>query len=330
MIVSRCTCTIVIAILVSVMLCAETATSPLELTGKIPLPSVAGRVDHLAADLHHGRLFIAALGNNSVEVLDVRTNSLMASISGVLEPQGIAYVHAANRLFVASGGDGSVRIFDGSTLKAVGSLRLGRDADNIRVDTTQGRVYVGYGDGGLAVLSFSGKRLADIALKGHPESFQLAEKRPRIFINVPDSHVIAVVDADSFKILAEWPITDALDNFPMALDEPNRRVFVACRRPARLLVLDMDSGHVLAQLPTVGDADDVFYDPIHARVYVIGGQGQVAVYGQQTPDRYSNIDAVATVAGARTGLFVSEWDRLFVAVRDFAGHPAEVRIYQPK
>jgi hypothetical protein len=116
----------------------------------------------------------------------------------------------------------------------------------------------------------------------------------------------------------------------MDTDEANRRIFVACRRPARLLILDMDSGATLARLPTVGDAGDLFYDPIHARVYVIGGQGRIGVYAQETPDQYQDMGPVPTVAGARTGLFVPEWNRLFVAIREFAGHPAETRIYQPQ
>jgi YVTN family beta-propeller protein len=317
-------------VLLGAVVAAQKQIPPLALTGKIPLPAVHGRIDHLAADVYHSRLFVAALGNDSVEVVDVRTNSLLASIQGVAEPQGVAYVKSSNRIFVANGGDGTVRMLDGLTLKPLGSVHLGVDADNIRVDAAHDRVYVGYGAGALAVLDSTGKRLAVIPLTAHPESFQLAEKQPRLFINVPDSHSIAVADSNSFKVIAEWPVTDGQENFPMALDEANRRIFVACRRPSRLLVLDMDSGLVLARLPTTGDADDLFYDPIHARLYVIGGQGQIAIYRQESPDTYVQIDSVATVAGARTGLFVPEWNRLFVAVREFAGHPAEIRIYQPQ
>lgn len=303
---------------------------PVALLAKIPIPAVEGRIDHLAVDFYNGRLFVAALGNNSVEVIDVRTNSLLASIHEVTEPQGVVYVKSSNRIFVTSAADGTVKMFDGSTLKQLGSLHLGKDADNIRFDSAHDRIYVGYGDGALAVLDSTGKRLADITLKAHPESFQLTEAQPRAFINLPDTHSIAVVDTNTFKVIAEWPVKEGFDNFPMAIDETNRRVFIACRRPARLLILDMDSGLILARLATIGDADDLFYDPIHGRIYVIGGLGKFAIYAQETADRYVYIDSVATVAGARTGLFVAEWNRLFVAVREFAGHAAEIRIYQPQ
>jgi YVTN family beta-propeller protein len=311
-------------------LTAQNPTEPLEAVGKIALSSVHGRIDHLAADFYHGRLFIAALGNDSVEVIDVRNNASLASITGVVEPQGVAYSKSPNRLFVTNGGDGTLRIFNGTTLKPLNSLHLGQDADNIRLDAAHKRLYVGYGDGAIAVLDLTGKQLADIPLKAHPESFQLAEKAPRLYVNVPAAHSIGVVNTNTLKVIAEWPIKEGQDNFPMALDEANRRIFVGCRRPSRLLVLDMDSGIVLTQLVTVGDADDLFYDPIHARIYVIGGQGQIAIYAQQTPDRYVAMDSVGTVAGARTGLFVPEWNRLFVAVRQFAAHPAEIRVYQPR
>jgi DNA-binding beta-propeller fold protein YncE len=298
--------------------------------GTIPLTELHGRIDHLAADIYSGRLFAAALGDDAVAVLDVRSNRLVATISSIREPQGVAYVKASNRVFVTSAADGSVHLFDGSTLKATGIVHLGRDADNLRVDLARNRVYVGYGEGALAILDTAGKHLAEIPLKAHPESFQFAEKQPRLYINVPEAHEIAVADSDTLKVLAEWPVKEGQENFAMAIDEANRRIFVACRRPSRMLVLDMDSGLVLAQLSTVGDADDLFYDPIHARLYVLGGQGQIAVYAQETADKYLRLDSVATVAGTRTGLFVAEWNRLFAAVREFSSHKAEIRVYQPQ
>jgi hypothetical protein len=138
------------------------------------------------------------------------------------------------------------------------------------------------------------------------------------------------LDCDSGKLIANWPVKEGTDNFPMALDEAHQRLFVACRRPARLLVLNMDSGVVLAHLPVAGGADDLFYDAIHARLYAICGEGHITVYKQEAADHYRVAGEVPTVAGARTGLFVPEWNRLFLAVREFAGHPAEVRIYQPR
>jgi YVTN family beta-propeller protein len=327
---SRHYTSLILLLVLAAVLPAQAPAPPLELAGKIPLPDVKGRIDHLAADVYTARLFVAALGNNSVEVLDVRSNAVIASLSGLAEPQGVAYVKSANRLFVANGGDGTLRTYDGSSLQPIGSVRLGSDADNIRVDEDRNRFYVGYGDGAIAVLDAAGKRVADIPLKAHPEAFQLAEKQAKLFVNLPDAHSIAVLRSREYKVAAEWPVRNGAENFPMAIDEANKRIFVVCRRPARLLILDMDSGLVLAHLPAPGDADDIFYDPIHARLYVTGGEGRIAVYAQHSSDSYSEIGEIPTVAGARTGLFVPEWNRLFVAVPELGGRPAEIRIYRPR
>jgi len=319
-----------IALLFCVGLAAQKQTAALELLAKVPLPGVHGRLDHLAADVYRGRLFVAASADGRVQVVDIRHNSVVDPLSGVAEPHSIAYVKSSDRIFVSSAGDGTLGAYDGDTLKFIGSLRLGSNAGAIRVDASRDRIYVGYGDGALAVLDSSGKRLSDIPLKAHPESFQYAETEPKIFVNLPESHSIAVVDCETGKPIADWPVKDGLDNIPMALDEAHKRLFVACRRPARLLVLDMDSGVVRTHLPAAGGADDLFYDPIHARLYAVSGEGHILAYAQETADRYTAAGDIATVAGARSGLFVPEWNRLFLAVREFGSHPAEIRIYQPR
>jgi len=311
-------------------LSAQKQPAALELIGKILLPGVHGRLGHLAADIYRGRIFVAASEDGSVQVLDIRHNAILTPLSNLAEPHSVAYVNSSDRVFVSNAGDGTLHSYEGGTLTLIGSLRLGTDAGAIRVDAGRDRIYVGYGAGALAVLDSSGNRLTDIPLSAHPESFQCAETQPRIFVNLPDARSIAVVDCDSGKLLADWPVKEAMDNFPMALDEAHRRLFVACRRPARLLVLNVDSGIVSAHLPAAGGADELFYDPIHARLYALSGEGHISVYEQETADRYSVAGEVPTVAGARTGLFVPEWNRLFLAVREFGGHPAEIRVYQPR
>lgn len=310
-------------------LAAGQDSSPLALNGKILLPGVHGRIDHLAADYYSGRLFVAVSGDDSVAVIDVKTNSVIGSLGGMKEPHSVAFLHSSHRIFVTNG-EGSVAFFDASTLKPLGALPLGADVDAIRVDAEHDRVYIGYGDGAIAVLNGDGKRIADITLRSHPDSFQLARNQAWLFANLPGTNTVAVVDTQSLKVIAEWPVPNAQENFPLALDEEHHRVFVACRQPARLLVFDADSGKVLAHLPTVGDANDLYYDPIHSRIYVIGGRGQVASYAQRSANDYEQLESAATSVGSRTGLFVPEWNRLFIAVRDFGAHPAEIRIYDPR
>jgi DNA-binding beta-propeller fold protein YncE len=197
---------------VALLTCAH-AQDALTLDKAIPMPKVNGRIDHLAADVPGQRLFVAALGNNTVEVIDLKAGRTLQSLPGFAKPQGIAYVSKLNRLFIANGQDGTCRILDGHSLKTIQSTQCGHDADNVRYDFKAGRIYVGYGDGALAVLDAgSGARLADIKLAAHPESFRLESTGPRIFVNVPGANEIAVVDRDKGEVTATWPLKEAKAN----------------------------------------------------------------------------------------------------------------------
>jgi hypothetical protein len=169
--------------------------------------------------------------------------------------------------------------------------------------------------------------VADIALGAHPESFQLEGNGPRIFVNLPDARSIGVVDRRRGAVTARWGTGDASANFAMALDEAHKRLFVVCRSPARLVVLDTDSGAIKATLPTVGDCDDVFYHPAAALLYLSGGEGAIATYRQVDADHYEEMSRVETVKGARTSCFSRELGRLFVAVRRQGQQPAAVWVY---
>jgi len=304
------------------------AQTPLRLEKTIPLPNIAGRIDHLAFDVENQRLLVAALGNNTVEVVDIKSGNVVRTINGLAEPQGVLYEPEKKRLWIANGADGTVRIFDAQTFQPLRSIALGDDADNIRRDAAAQRIYVGYGSGGLAAFDVEGNKVADVKLDAHPESFQLEKSGSRIFVNLPNSKKVAVVDRGKSAILASWATDDAASNFPMALDEADDRLFIVCRRPAVLLALDTKSGAVVAKLPTVGDSDDLFYDAKRKRIYASGGEGEIFVYQQQDPDHYSKIAQIETVKGARTSLFVPESGRLFLAVRREGENAASIRVYE--
>jgi DNA-binding beta-propeller fold protein YncE len=295
--------------------------------GSILLPTVEGRIDHLAIDLEGHRIFLAALGSNSVEVIDIDANRVVRSLFGFHEPQGIRFLADAHRVVVANGGDGSVQFLDGSHLTLLTSVRLAGDADNVRYDSRAKRVYVGYGDGALGALDSSGQRIGDVKLAGHPEAFQLDPAGGRIFVNVPTAGHIAVIDATALSVTGTWPVMQKCNNFPMAIDEEHHRLFAGCRNPARLLVYDMTSGNFVSGIDIVGDTDDLFYDSAMKRIYVIGGGGSVTVLEQEDADHYRRIQTIATAPGARTGLFVPELRRLFVAVPHRGAQPAELRVF---
>jgi DNA-binding beta-propeller fold protein YncE len=292
-------------------------SSALSLTTHIPLPNIDGRMDHFGVDVKDQRLFVSALGNHTVEVLDLQKGQRVQTLSDLEEPQGQFYDASTNRLFVATG-DGATRIYNGTTFQLLQTVKLVDDADNIRYDARSRGVVVGYGgekslrgrpagSGGLAFIDANGKQSGDIAVDAHPESFQLEKNGTRVFINVPDKKEIQVADAVKKTVLARWPTTAATTCFPMALDEAHQRLFVGCRMPARLLVYDTASGKMVASLEIVADTDDLFYDAARSRVYIIGGRGFIDVLQQKDPDHYERIARYTTPAGTRTGLFVPDW-----------------------
>jgi len=294
---------------------------------EIPLPNVQGRIDHFSIDPSGQRLFVSALGNRTVEVINLKRGERTASIANLKEPQGVAYDPDAKRLFVASDGDGTVRSYDGNSFAPLNTANLGDDADNIRYDSQAKHVIVGYGDGGLASFDTNLKTLSDVKLPVHPESFQLERDGSHVFVNLPDDSSIGVIDRKTNEV-KKWHITAAGANFPMALDERNKRLFVGCRNPAKLLVFDTDSGKLIAELPAAGDTDDLFYDATRKRIYLIGGAGYLDVFTQKDVNQYELITRIKTSPGARTGLFAPTLNRLFIAAPRRGSNAAKILVYQ--
>jgi len=256
-------------------------------------------------------------------VLDVDAGKRITSIKGLAEPQGVAYVPAAHRIVVAMRG-GSVASFDDATYERKALLADLGDSDNLRYDGSQ--LWLGYGEGALGLIDPSTLKLdANIPVGGHPESFRLEESGPRIFVNVPDKREVAVVDRVKRAAVTHIPVGPT-NNYPMWLDEAGHRLFVGIRRPAQLLVLDTESGKRIAAVPCVGDTDDLFYDARRARVYVIGGEGYIDVFDAAAGGKYDRIAHIATRAGARTGLWSPELDRLFVGWPARGGKPAQIQV----
>jgi len=309
-------------------LAAEPAALTLE--SNISLGDVRGRIDHVAFDLPRQRLFVAELGNDSVGVVDVREGKTIKTLTHLAEPQGIGYVPSTDTVYVANARDGSVRLFQGDDLAPVGQIALGEDADNVRVDDAAHRVFVGYGSGALAVIDASNRRkIADIPLKAHPESFQLDPSSPRIFVNVPDAREIAVIDRGANHQIASWSTGSLKANFPMALDQTHQQVLAIFRHPAKMGVFGALDGQLLTAVDTCGDSDDVYFDAKRNRVYVSCGEGFLQIFAVEG-DTYADLGRVVTAPGARTSLFVPGIDRLFLAVRAAGGGPAAIWVFRPQ
>jgi DNA-binding beta-propeller fold protein YncE len=326
--VKRLGLAIAIAVVCNHLTVAEPGGAGLQLKQTIPLPGVEGRIDHFDLDAAGEKLFVCALGNNSVEVLDLHKGERVHSIGDLGSPQGLVYVPELNRLFIANDKGGLCNIYDAKSWRVIVTADFQDDADNVRYDSATKRIYVGFGEGGIGVINATdGKRVGSIKLTAHPEAFELEKHGRRIFVNVPNAGQVAVIDRDKGEVIATWKPDGASANFPMALDEASHRLFIACRNPAKLVVLNTDSGDTAATLDIAGDADEVFYDAKRRRLYVICGAGFVDIIEQTDSDHYKLAVKVSTASGARTGLFVAERDDLFIAVPHRGTQAAEIRRY---
>lgn len=344
---------LLVALFLPVVAIAQAPPPALVLNSRIALPDAKGRMDHLGVDMKGERLFAADFDNHTLEVVDLKAGRLTHTISDLDNPQSAFYDPASNRIFVPCEGDGAVKIFDGTSFQLLQTVKLSSDADNIRYDVRHKHVLVGYGgekflfgkvvrgkgDGALAILDDSGKKLGDIAVDAHPESFQLEKAGNRAFVNVPDRHEIQVADLDKNAVIAHWHV-GCEDNFPMALDEAHHRLFVECRVPASLVVFDTDTGKVVTSLAGAS-SDDIFYDANKARIYVLGqaakgaepsvaGPGFVMVFQQKDADHYSKIGTYPSGPGAWTGFFVPEWSKLFVSARRQGEQSGEILVFETK
>ncbi|MFI5401369.1 MAG: YncE family protein [Planctomycetota bacterium] len=308
--------------LAPLLLLAATAYAgddPLKLERSIPLEGVKGRIDHLVLAPDGNRLVVAALGNNTVEIVDLKEGRVVHRIKDIGMPTAGAFV--ADGLVIAAADDGKLHFFDNRTYERLRSVEVGADADPVRADGS--RLYVGVGEGVIVAVD-RGAKTFEIPLAAHPEGFQLETKGPRIFVNVPDAQQVAVLDRDKRAVVATWKL-DVRDNYPMALDEKSGRVLVGCRTPPKLLALDMRDGSVKASLDISGDVDDLFLDPATRRLYASCGEGFLDVIDA---DKCERVARVVTSKGARTCLLDTKEGRLFVAAPMQEKKPAEILVFR--
>lgn len=328
--------------------------------GSRPNVGVPGRLDHLAYDPATDRLFVAALENNSLEVIDLATGERVKSIPDLPHPQGIAVVSTAGRVAVGCGGDGLVHVFDTRTLEETNTVKAGPGADNVRYDAKANTIYVANrvsdrrsaaGAPGVltAVDAATWEVLRPIEFTSRPESFQLDPNSARIFANVPGGlratadGVVRVVDRNTGAAVAEITLPDRARNYPMAFDPVHERLFTVCRRPARLIAIDTRAYRVITEAKCTDDSDDLFYDAQTDRVIVICGgyrpdfdddatrpanppseMGTIDVFAVGPAGGLRKIAETPTARHARTGYFVPTRRAIYVAVPPQDGHDAQI------
>ena len=310
--------------------------APLRPLNAIPLADVSGRIDHLCADVKGRRIFVAALEKNTIEVVDVTSGKIVRTLDGFAKPQGVLFVPEVNKLFVASGKDGTVKALDGTTLEVTSIATVSLGADAIGYDAEAKELYVGSGggdagkvQGDLTVLeAASGRQVAALATDAHAGGSVAERRGGRMFVLVPEKGQVVVLDRKSRKELAKWIVPGIEKNVALDLDENNRRLFLGVRTPPSVVVLDTESGRVVASVPAVATVDGLSFDAATRRIYVTGGEGFLDVIQQLDADQYKRIARIPTGPVARTSLFIPEWRRLFVAVPKDKERGAELRVFE--
>lgn len=309
---------------------STTEDLPLVLTETIPLRGIVGRFDHFGEGA--GKLFVSALGDNHALVINTGGRVLEQSLP-VQDPQGEAYSPDSKELFVASGEDG-VHVFKGTPFKQIALVSFEDGADDLRYDAANKRVYAGHGDektGGLAGIdAMTNMVVEDYKLGAEPENFQAETSGPNIYVNVPDLGEISVINRNT-KAITHWKLNGIANNFPMAMDEPDHRIFIGTHDPARMAVFDTTSGSMVAAVPGVIDTDDIFFDADLKRIYMPGGAGYIYVYQMKDPDHYELLAKIPTTVGAKTAGYWGRqgkgFDRFYLAVPARGNESAEIRIY---
>ncbi|MEA3108237.1 MAG: hypothetical protein QOI88_2842 [Gammaproteobacteria bacterium] len=326
---------VALALLFSFSVASAENGAALKLVQTIPLPEVDGRIDHFAIDVKGRRAFLAALAKNTIEVVDLRVGRVNHTIPGFAKPQGVLFIPKFNKLFIASGVDGSVKTLDGTTLAVIHAASVSLGADAIGYDPRSKEIYVGSGgvdankeQGDLTVFNVAnGAQVVALTTDAHAGGSVVEGQGERVFVLVPEKAEVVVLDRKTKAQVAKWTIPGIQKDVAIALDEKSRRLFLGVRTPASIVVLDSDSGTVVASVPTVATLDGLSFDSATRRIYTSGGEGFVDVTQQIDADHYERIARIPTGPIARTSVFVPEWHQLYVAVPRDKERGAELRVF---
>ena len=311
---------------------------PLKLVQTIPLPDLKeGDFDHFTSDPENHRLFLTGEENDKVFVFDTTTNKLIHTIDPATSPHAILYRKDANKLFIVEGDDSAVRVYDSNSYQKLGEIKLTIDADSIAYDPATKYLYVVNG-GRAAKTNYSlisvvdttqSKKLRDIRIENnHVEAVVLEKSGPRLFFNITGMNAVGVMDRKQSSLQTTWPLPAGTEqNVAMALDEKNHRLLISARKPGKLIVMDSDTGKVIADLPAVGMIDDLAFDPIQKRIYLPGDQF-VDVFEQKDADHYVRLAEIPGGFRAKTGILIPELKRYYLAAPKNGTKNAEVRVYE--
>ncbi|HTD12473.1 MAG TPA: hypothetical protein VK676_10430 [Steroidobacteraceae bacterium] len=328
-------------------------TQALRLVGAIPLPGVKGRLDHMGVDLEKKRLFVAAVADNTLEVVDLSGRRVLSTLAGFKDTQDALFLGGDfNKLYVSSL-DGHVRVFQGESFRLVQEFKVESDPNRLFYDPVTDLIYFGYGGqnagfdayGRVGILQpkrgagydqLVADMIAPTPRPGHLADIAMEDNG---ILLICDSRADLIYEFDTRKreLIKSWPASGdgAAD---MALDRTHHRLFVGTRSPPEMTVYDSLSGKTIQSLPAPQTMDGVYYDAALRRVYMTGGRwygtpdaspGWIYVYQEKDPDHYEIISQIKTRPGSGTSLLVPQFNSFYVASQAIGNQEAAVLIFEP-
>jgi len=280
---------------------------------KIPIPGQGGW-DYLIVDEGARRLYVSH--GTQVEVLDVDSGAIVGKIPNTLGVHGIALVPELGRGFVSDGQTSTVTIFNLKTLETIGHVPTGKKPDGIIFDSATSQVLAfNGGSNSVTVISAAdGKVAGTVDLGGGPE-FAVADGKGHVFNNLEDQNQVVKIDSKKLVVEQRWPLAPCEAPSSMAMDRPNRRLFIGCRSKV-MAVVDADSGKVITTVPIGDHVDATAFDPDSRLIFNSNGEGTITVVRQDTPDKYSVVETIKTLPKAKTMAFDPKTHHLFLSTAE--------------
>src|ERR1700719_1580554 len=277
--------------------------------------------DYITVDPAARRVYLSR--GTAVEVMDADTGALVGYVPGFKRQHGVALAPEFNRGFISDGTLAQVTIFDPKTLKTLGEAKAEPDTDCVVYDPASKRVFTMNGDSHSTTVidAKSGSVIKTVDLVGSPE-FAVADGKGMIYANLANKNQVAAIDARTLEVKSKWPTAPSGGSTALAIDREHRRLFSAGRNPAILVVMDADSGKVIQSFPITAGTDAAAYDPETGMIFVSTREGNIHVFHEDTPDKFSVVDTVKSEVGAKTMGLDTKTHNLYLDTTDFGPAPA--------
>ncbi|MFI5257468.1 MAG: YncE family protein [Gemmatimonadales bacterium] len=288
----------------------------------------AGGWDYLTVDTAGHRLFVTR--TDRVSAIDLRTGTVVAEVPGLNRGHGVAFDYAHHHGFASSGADSTVVMFDLGTMKEIGRTIAAVDDDAILFEPVTRQIFTFNGDANNATVieTAHGKRVGSIPLGGKPE-FGVTDGHGTIWVNITDKGEIAQVDARHRRVTRRWSIAPCEHPSGLAIDVTHSRLFSVCGNKL-MAVSDTRRGRLVTTVPIGAGVDAAGFDPSTGNAFASNGEGTLTVVHEETPDRYSVVQTLATMSGARTMTIDPATHRLYTVGAQFGPVPAAATTDNPR